>query len=54
MPITLSRSDNAAAREATIDIELQRGAISLIVRWPVSAAGDCAAWLREVGARMVK
>jgi transposase len=44
----------AAGYAATIDIELRRGAASLGVRWPVSAAGDCAAWLREVAAGLVK
>lgn len=45
-----ARADTTAQREATIDIELERGAASLGVRWPVSAAGECAAWLREVAA----
>ncbi len=50
------RSDTAARDEATptIDIELHRGAASLGIRWPVSAAGECAAWLREVAAGLVK
>ena len=49
-----ARADTAALGEATIDIELRRGPASLCVRWPVSAAGDCAAWLREVAAGLVK
>ena len=32
---------------ADIRIELRRGAATVSVSWPVSAAGDCAAWLRE-------
>lgn len=31
-----------------VDLELQRGGISVRVRWPVSAAPSCAAWLREI------
>ena len=31
-----------------IRIELQRGAISIKVTWPSTAAADCAAWLREL------
>ena len=31
-----------------IHIELQRGGTALKVDWPVEAAADCAAWLREV------
>jgi transposase len=48
------RVDTTARGEATIDIELRRGLASLAVRWPASAAGDCAAWLREVTAGLVK
>ncbi|MDP4302923.1 transposase [Leptothrix discophora] len=29
-------------------IELQRGATAITLTWPVSAAGDCAAWLHEL------
>lgn len=33
---------------SNIEVELQRGKVVLKVRWPVSAAADCAAWLRGV------
>lgn len=49
-----ARADTAAPGTPTIDIELRRGPASLAVRWPVSAAGDCAAWLREVATGLVK
>ena len=29
-----------------IRIELRRGATAMTIRWPVAAAGECAAWLR--------
>ena len=32
----------------SIRIELKRGSLGVNVLWPLSAAGDCAAWLREV------
>ena len=32
---------------ADIRIELRRGAATVSVNWPVSAASECAAWLRE-------
>ena len=48
------RVDTAAPVNSTIDIELRRGPASLSVRWPLSAAGDCAAWLCEVTAGLVK
>ncbi|MCR6478422.1 transposase [Variovorax sp. ZS18.2.2] len=37
----------AASAEA-IRLEFKRGAIGVSVTWPVCAAADCAAWLREV------
>lgn len=33
---------------ADIHIELQRGATTLKVTWPVGSASECAAWVREV------
>ena len=37
----------APAVEGDICIELQRGDTTLTLVWPVSAARDCAAWLRD-------
>ena len=34
--------------EQEIHIELRRGAVTVNVRWPVHAAAQCAAWMREV------
>ena len=36
--------------EASADIrmELRRGATSMTITWPAAAAGDCAAWMREL------
>ncbi len=31
-----------------IELEVQRGAVSVRVRWPMSAAASCAGWLREI------
>lgn len=33
---------------ADIRIEVKRGATTVVVIWPTSAAGACAAWLREL------
>jgi transposase-like protein len=39
----------ASAPVATdIRIELQRGAMTVTVTWPASAASECAAWMREL------
>ena len=40
--------------DATILIELRRGALQLNVRWPSSAADDCTAWLRELSVGLLK
>ncbi len=37
----------ASAASGSIQIELRRGEATASVSWPVSAAGECAAWLRE-------
>ena len=34
--------------QADIRIELQRSGISVSVTWPVSAAAECAGWMREI------
>lgn len=34
--------------EQFAEIELQRGALTVRVRWPMRSASSCAAWLREV------
>jgi transposase len=31
-----------------IVIELRRGATTITVKWPTDAAGQCAAWVREI------
>lgn len=31
-----------------IRIELRRGAMTITVTWPAEAAGECAAWMREL------
>jgi transposase len=31
-----------------IHMELRRGTMSMTITWPVAAAADCAAWMREL------
>ena len=38
----------AASAEPDIQIELTRGPTTVVMRWPASLAGACAAWLREM------
>ena len=46
IPIQVERSAVTTAQE--ISIELRRGATMVKVGWPLAAAADCAAWLREL------
>jgi transposase len=34
--------------DADIRIEVRRGAVTMNVIWPMTAAGECAHWLREL------
>ncbi len=43
----LAPPEPTPAPPADIRIELRRGAATVSVSWPVSATGECAAWLRE-------
>ena len=47
VPVVVSDAP-AGAKAEEIRIELRRGATALAVRWPVSAAAQCAMWLREL------
>ncbi len=47
VPLALAAPEGQApARD--IRIEVQRGATAIQVAWPVAAAAECAAWLREL------
>ena len=49
MPSAVSAVSAPAPEVAQeIHIELRRGAVTVSVRWPVHAAAQCAAWVREV------
>jgi len=38
----------SCAVSADIRMELRRGATTMTITWPAAAAGDCAAWMREL------
>lgn len=46
IPLELERPVVTSKQE--INIELRRGATIVKVAWPVAAAAECAAWLREL------
>jgi transposase len=38
----------AAPAQTDLHIEVRRGPVTVTLSWPLSAAADCAMWLREV------
>ena len=45
VPVSVTPSPTAPA---DIQIELRRGAVSVKITWPITAAADCAVWMREL------
>ena len=45
--LALPAAREAAPARPDIHMELRGGAATASIRWPVAAAADCAAWLRE-------
>ena len=48
VPLALPAAQPQAAPPADIRLEVRPGALAVNVMWPVSAAADCAPWLREL------
>lgn len=48
VPVAVTAAQLVSETAQFVDVELQRGAVSVRVRWPMSAAASCAAWLREI------
>jgi transposase len=46
VPVSLAAA--TPERPSDIRIELRRGATTMTITWPTAAAGDCAAWMREL------
>jgi transposase len=46
--VALELPSQAPEVAGDIGIELRRGPISVKITWPVSAARQCAAWMREL------
>lgn len=47
VPLMVAPPQQSSDRPAEIRIEVQRGAGRVVVSWPMEAAGECAAWLRD-------
>lgn len=49
VPVSLTPTPSLPASPPTdIQIELRRGATAVKITWPIAAAVDCAAWMREL------
>ena len=48
VPVALPAPAAAASSAASIQLQMRRGALAVEVRWPLEAASECAAWLREI------
>ena len=53
VPVSLSPTSSSTPTltppaSADIQIELRRGATAMKITWPITAAADCAAWMREL------
>ena len=46
--LSLPAPEPAVSAASDIRVEVRRGSMTVNVIWPVQAAGDCAAWLREL------
>jgi len=46
--VALQMTPRSQAPEGLIHIELQRAGTTVRIQWPVSAARECAGWVREV------
>ena len=48
VPVSLTPTSPPPTPPADIQIELRRGATAVKITWPVTAAADCATWMREL------
>lgn len=47
LPVSMAQTTPPPA-PVDIQIELRRGAVAMKITWPISAAAECAAWMREL------
>ena len=48
VPVALEEAGVPCTGERSIEVELRRGAVTMKLSWPLSAAVDFAAWAREL------
>ena len=47
LPVSMAQTTSLPA-PAGIQIEVHRGATAMKITWPITAAAECAAWMREL------
>ena len=47
LPVSMAQTTSPPA-PVDIQIELRRGAAAMKINWPITAAAECAAWMREL------
>jgi transposase len=47
LPVSMAQTPSPPA-PVDIQIELRRGAAAMKITWPIAAAAECAAWMREL------
>ena len=47
VPVSMAQTTSPPA-PVDIQIELRRGAAAMKITWPIAAAAECAAWMREL------
>ena len=47
LPVSMAQTTSPPA-PVDIQIELRRGAAAMKITWPITAAAECAAWMREL------
>lgn len=48
VPVSVAPAPDVRARDERIEVELRRGALTMKIVWPLSAAAGLAAWTREL------
>lgn len=48
VPVAVAPVPEARLDDQRIEVELRRGAVTMKITWPMSAAADLAAWTREL------
>jgi len=48
VPVTVTAAPVHGVDARNIEVELRRGAVTMKISWPLSAAADFSAWMREL------